>query len=148
MPLNDVPRWPSGPSERAPVYEERWEQGGLAFLWAFNDLILDRRANETAADFVRDKIHQIVDDQAVADLLAADDRRRLQAAVRGHRLLRHLQPGQRELVDVSASPIEITPRGLRTGDRDYELDCLVFATGFDAMTGALLRRSTSAAAAG
>jgi cyclohexanone monooxygenase len=139
VPLNDVSALAVGPGERAQAYQERWEQGGLAFLWAFNDLMIDRRANETAAAFVRDKIHQIVNDQSVADLLSP------RTVVGCKRLCvdtgyyAAFNRDNVELVDVSASSIEITPRGLRTGDRDYELDCLVFATGFDAMTGALLR---------
>ena len=52
----------STPDERERVYEERWEQGGLPFLGAFIDLLFDRNANETAAEFVRAKIREIVND--------------------------------------------------------------------------------------
>ena len=56
--------------ERQRIYEERWAAGGTNFMAAFNDLILDRQANDTAADFVRDKIRATVRDQATAELLA------------------------------------------------------------------------------
>jgi cyclohexanone monooxygenase len=139
VPLNDVSALAVGPGERAQAYQERWEQGGLSFLWAFNDLMVDRRANETAADFVRDKIRQIVRDQAVADLLSPSTVVGCKRLCVDTGYYAAFNRGNVDLVDVSASPIEITPRGPRTGGRDYELDCLVFATGFDAMTGALLR---------
>jgi cyclohexanone monooxygenase len=139
VPLNDVPALAVGPDERARAYQMRWEQGGLPFLWAFNDLLIDRRANDTAADFVLGKIHEIVADQAVADLLSP-------ANVIGCKRLcvdtgyyATFNRENVELVDVSTAPVEITAQGVRTGGRDFAFDRLVFATGFDAMTGALLR---------
>ncbi len=60
-------RWIPRNGER--IYEERWEQGGLPFLGAFYDLLVDRKANDTAAEFIRKKIREVVKDPDVADLL-------------------------------------------------------------------------------
>lgn len=126
--------------ERDSIYEARWQHGGLPFLGAFNDLLFSGEANDTAAEFVRQKIRDVVRDPAVAELLAP------KGAVGCKRMC--VDTGYYEtfnrpnvtLVDVSESPIEeITPTGLRVGDEAYDLDCIVFATGFDAMTGALLK---------
>ena len=130
------------PRSAAQTYEERWQRGGFALLGAFADLIVNREANETAAEFVHAKIREIVRDPAVAEKLdphSVSDRR--QAHVRGHRLLRDLQSRKRDARGrVGDTPIrEITPSGIRASDREYALDSIVFATGFDAMTGALSR---------
>jgi cyclohexanone monooxygenase len=118
---------------------ERWEQGGLTFLGAFNDLLLNPAANETAAEFVRRKIRETVKDPEVAERLTP------RTVIGCKRLC--LDTGYFEtfnranvtLVDVGTTPIEkVTPRGLCVDGREYEVDCIVFATGFDAMTGALL----------
>jgi cyclohexanone monooxygenase len=129
------------PEERTSTFEERWQHGGLTFMSAFNDLIVDPEANEHAAEFVRGKIRATVDDPAVAEILQPRG-----YAIGTKRLC--VDTGYFEifnrdnvtLVDVRTAPIEeITPRGVRTAEAEYELDVLVFATGFDAMTGALLR---------
>ncbi|MEA3019015.1 MAG: hypothetical protein QOI47_539 [Actinomycetota bacterium] len=124
---------------RQTAFEQRWERGGLGFLGAFTDVIIAQQANETAAEFVRDKIVEIVEDPAVAAKL-------LPRQVIGCKRL-CIDSGYYEtfnrpnvrLVDLGESPIEeITPTGVRISDEDVPLDCIVFATGFDAMTGALL----------
>ena len=129
------------PEERSRVYEIKWGTGGnISFLYAYNDLLVNQDANETAGEFVRRKIRQTVRDPAVAELLLPNDH-----YIGTKRLC--LDNGYYEtfnrdnvtLVDVKRSPIvEITAKGLRTEESEYELDAIVFATGFDAMTGALL----------
>ena len=129
------------PDERARVYQEKWGTGGnISFLYAYNDMLVNKESNETAAQFVRDKIRSIVRDPGVAALLSPRDH-----PIGTKRLC--LDNGYFEtfnrdnvtLVDVRADPIaEITPSGLRTQTRGFELDDIAFATGFDAMTGALL----------
>ena len=126
--------------ERRAEYEDRWRQGGLPFLGSYADLLFDKRANDTAAEFIRGKIREIVRDPQVAETLTP------RMVVGCKRLCSDTgyyatfnRPNV-TLVDVARSPIaEITPHGLRTGDAAYDLDCIVFATGFDAMTGALMR---------
>jgi cyclohexanone monooxygenase len=126
--------------ERCAEYEARWRRGGLTFGAAFLDLVFVEPANETAAEFVRGKIREIVKDPATAELLCPKDypfaTKRLCVDTDYYATFNRENV---TLVDVKASPIEaITAKGLRTKDAEYEFDCLVFATGFDAMTGTLL----------
>ena len=129
------------PEARAEVYERKWGTGGnISFLYAYKDLLTDKAANDTACDFVRAKIRSLVRDPETARLLMPNDH-----PIGTKRLC--LDNGYFEtfnrdnvtLVDVRSDPIvEITEQGLRTKTREYGLDALAFATGFDAMTGALL----------
>jgi len=128
------------PGERRREYERRWSRGGLGFTATYMDLLLDKDANDTAAEFCREKIRAAVRDPEVAELLAPKD-----YPVGTKRMC--VDTGYYEtfnrdnvtLVDVRRTPIEaITPDGLRTREAAYRLDSIVFATGFDAMTGALL----------
>jgi cation diffusion facilitator CzcD-associated flavoprotein CzcO len=129
------------PEQRRALYEAAWETGGLQFRATFRDLLMDKAANDTAADFIRDKIREIVKDPATAEKLADIDHP--YAAKRPPIDTNYFETFNRDnvsLVDVRAAPIEaITPSGIRTRDGVYELDIIVFATGFDAMTGPLLR---------
>jgi cyclohexanone monooxygenase len=139
LPLNEASALAVEADERARVYEDRWRHGGLPFLGAFVDLLFDPKANDTAAEFVRTKIRQIVTDPVVADRLAPSTVIGCKRLCVDTGYYATFNRDNVTLVDVSGSPIEeITPTGLRVGGREYELDCLVFATGFDAMTGALL----------
>ena len=128
------------PQERSEAFEQRWEAGGIGFTRAFKDVLTDKEANAIAADFVRSKIREIVRSPEVADLLTPTyliGTKRLCADTG------YFETYNRDnvtLVDIKRAPImQITRSGLRTEDAHYELDALVFATGFDAMTGALLR---------
>ena len=129
------------PEEREAIYEAAWETGGLRFRAAFQDVVLDVRANDTAAGFLKRKIRQIVKDPETAEALAAIDHP--YAAKRPPIDTDYFDTFNRDnvtLVDLRADPIErITPSGIRTRSRDHPLDIIVFATGFDAMTGPLLR---------
>ena len=128
------------PEERQHSYETKWQAGGsISFLFAYTDLLLSKEANETASEFVRQKIRGIVRDPQVAELLAPKDH-----PLGTKRLCldtNYYETYNRDnvtLVNARAAPIEeITPAGLRTSEAGYEFDALVFATGFDAMTGAL-----------
>jgi cyclohexanone monooxygenase len=139
FPLNLQSALAADPEERTREYEARWQEGGLGFMTTYFDLILDRNANETAADFLRGKIREIVRDPAVAELLSPRQVvgcKRLCVDTNYHATFN--RPNV-TLVDVASAPIEaILPGGLRTANGSYELDAIVFATGFDAMTGAAL----------
>ncbi len=122
-------------------YAARWETGGINVLSAYTDLLTSKEANDTAAEFVRGRIRSIVRDPVTAALLAPTSH-----SIGTKRICvdtGYFETFNREnvtLVDLQAAPIEaITPDGLRTRDAEYALDALVFATGFDAMTGSLLR---------
>ena len=127
------------PEERESEFERRWNDGAFNFQSTFPDLLTNQQANDYAAEFIREKIRGRVNDPAVAALLCPKNHpfgtKRLCANTD------YYETYNREnvtLVDVSGTPIEaITPEGLRTGEAAYGFDALVFATGFDAMTGAL-----------
>jgi cyclohexanone monooxygenase len=141
VPVNECSALDVDADQRQREYEARWERGGLGFSAAFADLLTNRESNETAAEFFRGKIRTIVRDPAVAEALVP------QGYPIGTKRMcvdtGYYDTFNREnvaLVDIRKNPIQaITPRGLTTRDREYELDSLVFATGFDAMTGALLK---------
>jgi cation diffusion facilitator CzcD-associated flavoprotein CzcO len=129
------------PAERQALYEAAWEKGGLQFRATFQDLLADKAANDTAAEFLRNKIREIVKDPRTAAILADIDHP--YAAKRPPIDTDYFETYNRDnvaLVDLRAEPIErITPGGIRTAKGEYPLDIIVFATGFDAMTGPLLR---------
>ncbi len=134
------------PEERQRVYDALWDVGGFGFLFrSYNDLIFNKQANDTAADYVRAKIREIVKDPATAEKLLpwnhpiGTKRPPIDTAY-----YETFNRGNVTLVDIRTSPIEaITEHGIRTSDADYELDSIVFATGFDAMTGALFNLNIS-----
>ena len=145
----DTPALSISPEERDREYEERWQRGGLGFGFSFPDLLVDERANETAAEFFRNKIRSIVRDPAVAERWLPRD-----YPIGTKRMCvdtNYYDTFNRDnvtLVDLRRTPIEtITPKGLRTSEREYAVDAIVFAIGFDAMTGALSRSTFAAAAA-
>jgi cyclohexanone monooxygenase len=127
--------------ERTRRYEALWNQGAFGVLQSFNDLRTSLEANETLAEFVRSQIRRIVRDPDVAELLCPKDHP--VGTKRPCLDVGYYETFNRDnvtLVDVRADPIEeITPTGLRTTLASYDLDVIVFATGFDAMTGPLLR---------
>ena len=129
------------PEEREAIYEAAWERGGLQFRAAFKDMMVDKAANDTAADFVKRKIRSIVKDPKKAAILSGIDHP--YAAKRPPIDTNYFETYNRAnvtLVDVKATPIErISPAGVCTTEAEYPLDIIVFATGFDAMTGPLLR---------
>ena len=128
------------PEEREARFEEYWAHGGFMFLGAFGDIGMNMEANELAADFVRRKIRQTVKDPATAELLCPDTVLGCKRLCADTNYFETYNRDNVQLVDVSQQPIDrLTPEGLETGGTTYALDAIVFATGFDAMTGALLR---------
>ncbi|HMN78487.1 MAG TPA: NAD(P)/FAD-dependent oxidoreductase [Burkholderiaceae bacterium] len=142
---SELPPYPASATEvsdelREELFEARWKIGGFAILSTFTDILVNPRANELAAEFVRRKIRAAVSDPRTAELLCP------RQTVGCKRLCvdtgyyeKFNQPNVR-LVDIASDPIErIMPRGLKTRDAEYRFDELVLATGFDAMTGSLTR---------
>ena len=127
--------------ERNRAYESKWQEGGsISYLYSYTDLLVNKQSNDTASEFVRNKIRATVKDKRTAELLAPKDHpigtKRLCLDTDYYET--YNRPNV-TLVDVRTDPIaEITETGLRTeGEQSFELDAIVFATGFDAMTGAL-----------
>jgi cation diffusion facilitator CzcD-associated flavoprotein CzcO len=130
------------PEEREAFYEKIWAAPGFTkWLGVFRDVLSDLKANETFAEFVRNKIRQRVKDPKVAEKLIPRDHPFGTKRV-------PLESGYYEvynrdnvvLVDLNETPIErITDKGIKTTAAEYELDIIIFATGFDAVTGAFTR---------
>ena len=130
------------PEERQEQYERLWAEPGFKkWLSNFRDVMVPGEANEDYAEFVRNKIRERVNDPVVAEMLVPKDH------MFGSKRL-PCESGYYEvynqdnvlLVDVREAPIErITPQGVKTKDAEYELDVIIFATGFDAVTGSLVK---------
>jgi cyclohexanone monooxygenase len=140
LPFNAAKALAVTQDERQREYEARWALGGIAFIGAFSDLLLDPEANDTAAEFVRAKIREIVQDPEVAELLSPRNVSGCKRLCVDTDYYATFNRPNVSLVDISEVPVEeITPTGLRVNGEEYELDAIVFAIGFDAMTGALLK---------
>ncbi len=126
--------------EREAQYAAKWAEGGsISFLYSYTDLLLDEDANKTASDFVRARIRETVKDPEVAETLCPNDH-----PIGTKRLILdtdYYETYNRDnvtLVNARKTPIEaITTSGIRTTEEEFEFDAIVFATGFDAMTGAM-----------
>ncbi len=128
-------------AERQAEFERRWARGGANFTHAFNDIFVSRAANDAAAEFVRGRIRTIVRDPAVAEKLLPTDHpigtKRICVDTDYYDTFNRANVS---LVDVRATPIvAATPDGLRTTAAAYAFDSIIFATGYDAVTGALGR---------
>ncbi|HEY0934252.1 MAG TPA: NAD(P)/FAD-dependent oxidoreductase, partial [Trebonia sp.] len=128
------------PQDVQRTFAERWQAGGgMPFLGAYTDLVVSQEANDVVAEFLRDRIREIVTDPAVAELLCPRGfpvgAKRLAQSDDYYAMFN--RPNV-TLVDIRSAPIESAyPGGVKTAADSYELDALVFATGFDALTGAL-----------
>jgi cyclohexanone monooxygenase len=138
--FNEKPARDLTPEQRALELEARYRQGGFSYLMSFADLLTNDEANEYAARFIREKIAQIVRDPEVAKALTPIDH-----PIGTKRLcldtnyLEAFNAPNVKLIDLRKDPIDrISAKGLVCAGREFELDVIVFATGFDAMTGALL----------
>lgn len=127
--------------ERKKRYETLWAKGTIPHLSSeFADLMTDKLANDTFAEFARAKIRSVIDDPDVADTLSpttfpiCTKRACLDSGY-----FETFNKSNVNLVDIRKNPIaEITQSGVTTQEESFEFDAIVFATGFDAMTGALL----------
>jgi len=137
---SDLSALEASPQEREAEMQFRWDRGGLSFTGSFRDLLLDADANAVAADFVRRKIRDVVRDPDVAELLCP-------TAVLGCKRMcvdtGYYETYNRDnvtLVDIKDNPItRMNASGLEVAGKNHAVDAIVFATGFDAMTGALLK---------
>ena len=130
------PALEAAPEERERQYEEAWDRGGLPFLGAFGDLLFEKAANDTIADFARRKIRGIVKDPATADLLCPENVFGCKRLCVDTGYFETYNLPHVKLVDVSKTPIErFTADGIEVDGVEYPLDAVVCATGFAAMTG-------------
>ncbi|RSL34005.1 NAD(P)/FAD-dependent oxidoreductase [Salibacterium salarium] len=128
------------PEERRRVLQEGWDRGGWEILFAYNDLITNEEGNDLVAEFIREKIRETVDDPETAEKLTPSNYYGTKRAIVDTEYFETYNRENVSLVDVKEAPIqEITSNGIRTADEEYELDALVFATGFDGMTGSLFK---------
>ena len=133
----DVPQ-----AERYAFYEHIWSQPGFTkWFGCFHDIMTDEAANADYAEFVRSKIRARVKDPAIAELLSPKDHpfgaKRIPMETGYYEVYNQ---DNVKLVDVKSKPIlSITPTGVKTVDAEYEFDVIIYATGFDAITGELAR---------
>ncbi len=123
------------------ILEPRWQEGGFRFLVAFEDLLQNRETNEKVSEFLRGKIRESIEDPELAEKLVPDGH--YYATKRPPLHTDYYETYNRDnvsLVDVTENPIErITPDGIQTADGHHDFDMIIYATGFDAMTGTLLQ---------
>src|SRR5216683_4863520 len=137
-PVNEALALEVTEQERRREYEARWERGGLSFLGSFADLLVDRQANDTAAEFVRAKIGEVVRDPGVAVALSPRNTFGCKRLCIDTGYYETFNRPNVTLIDVNRAPIDgVAREGLVAGGKTYAVDAIVFATGFDAMTGAL-----------
>jgi cyclohexanone monooxygenase len=132
--VHDVPS-----DERNREFEDRWVQGGFQMLQAYKDLVMTNAANEIVSEFVRSKIRDAVKDPEVAaDLQPRDHPLGTKRICIDTDYYTTYNRDNVRLINIRKHPITgITARGVKTADAEYEVDAIVYATGFDAMTGAL-----------
>ncbi len=122
------------------IYEKAWEKGGLQFRAAFNDLVTNLEANKTASDFIKNKINETVLNKKFASILSDIDHP--YAGKRPPIDSNYFETYNRDninLIDLRRDPIKcINKNGIETEKNNFDLDIIVFATGYDAMTGPLL----------
>jgi len=139
-PVNEASALEVTEDERRRQYEFRWARGGLSFLGSFADLLINKEANDTAGEFIRAKIRDVVSDPAAAATLSPQSIfgcKRL--CIDTHYFETFNRPNV-SLIDVNRAPVEGVARdGIMAGGKLYPVDAIVFATGFDAMTGTLRR---------
>ena len=130
------------PEEREAFWEKRYAEPGFG-IWQgnFRDILTDPAANDLLSAFIARKIRQRVKDQKVAEKLIPKNHgfgtRRVPLETKYYEA--YNQPNV-QLVDITETPIErITPKGIRTSDAEYEFDIIIYATGFDAITGSFDR---------
>lgn len=126
--------------KRQAVFEKAWAQGGFAFSATYHDLLTNEQSNEKAAEFIRSKIRQIVKDPVVAEKLCPKYMYGTKRQVLDSDYFETYNRENVLLVDVKESPIQkITGEGIQTADNHFDLEIIIFATGYDGMTGPLFK---------
>lgn len=135
---NEKPATELTPQEIRAECERRWEMGGLFWYGSFADILINQETNDAVSDFIRGKIHEMVKDPVVADLLTPRTVFGCKRVCADTDYYATYNRHNVRLVDISKTPIdEFTPQGVSVGGKEYAFDAIVMATGFDAMTGSL-----------
>ncbi|ODR04816.1 cyclohexanone monooxygenase [Mycolicibacillus koreensis] len=131
----------ASPAERRAAFEKRWDLGGVLFSKTFADQMTDLQANEEARKFYEEKVRAMIDNPDLADLLIPNDHPiGTKRICTDTNYFATFNRPHVELISVRSTPIEsIDATGINTSDAHYDLDAIVLATGFDAMTGALAK---------
>jgi cation diffusion facilitator CzcD-associated flavoprotein CzcO len=131
----------ASPDERRAAFERRWELGGVLFSKTFSDQLTDVAANDEARRFYEAQVRDVIDDPGVADLLIPRDHPiGTKRICTDTNYFQTFNEPHVKLVNVRATPIEsVDASGINTSDAHYDVDAIVLATGFDAMTGALAK---------
>ncbi|MGV0791925.1 flavin-containing monooxygenase [Mycolicibacterium sp. XJ1819] len=129
------------PEERRAAFEKRWELGGVLFSKTFGDQMIDMAANDEARKFYEEKVRAVIDDPEVAELLIPNDHPiGTKRICTDTNYFQTFNEAHVSLVSVRKTPItSIDADGINTTDARYDVDAIVLATGFDAMTGALAK---------
>src|SRR5690242_6381511 len=136
FPFNLQPALQASAEQREKQYEAAWQRGGLPFLGAYGDLLFEKSANDTIAEFARQKIRSIVRDPATAELLCPQNVFGCKRLCVDSGYFETYNLPHVKLVDVSKTPIErFTRDGIVVDGTEYNADAIVSATGFAAMTG-------------
>jgi cation diffusion facilitator CzcD-associated flavoprotein CzcO len=127
------------PDERRAAFEKRWQLGGVLYSKTFPDQLTDMTANDKARLFYEEKIRAVVNDPALAELLIPNDHPiGTKRICTDSNYFQTFNQSNVSLISVRVTPIEsVDAAGINTAERHYDLDAIVFATGFDALTGAL-----------
>ncbi|OUS16934.1 hypothetical protein A9Q88_05630 [Gammaproteobacteria bacterium 50_400_T64] len=126
------------PEEHQALFDERWKSGGLSFYNVYPDTYTDLEANAVLSKYLQAKIRERIKDPKLAEILTPKYPALTKRLIAETNYYEVYERDNVELVDLRENGIdEITPKGVRVGDTEYELDSLVFATGFDAMIGSL-----------
>ena len=127
-------------AERDAIFERAWNYGGTTLHRSFNDLLIDERASQFANEFIARKIATIVRDPGTAAKLVPTQYYGTKRLILETGYYEMFNRSNVTLVDMKSDPIEsLTPAGIRTGKQDFEVDAIIFATGYDALTGSLGR---------
>jgi len=141
MPGNGRSAFDETPEQRQALYEELWAQGTLGFVYGnYPELLVDEEINREVGAFLRSKIGEIVDDPATAEKLMPDHFYGTKRPILDDGYYATYNRDNVTLVDLRQDPIEsMTKTGVRTATGEHPIDVLVLATGFDAISGSMLR---------
>ncbi|MGE7602541.1 flavin-containing monooxygenase [Peribacillus sp. NPDC097675] len=138
--VRNISAFEDSPEKREAVFEESWKTGGFNMTTTYNDLMVNEQANSFVSDFIRNKIKTIVQDTEIAESLLPNYMYGVKRLTLGTNYYETYNRSNVRLVNLRKTPIErITAHGIQTTTAEIPLDVIIYATGYDGMTGPLLR---------